>query len=1040
MAQNVPRKPLPKWLVEMTIPSMRWGLVFLLGIGLSISSFAQEVITGTVIDSGEGEPIPGASVLLKGTTTGTTTDFDGNFSISVPDGEAILVFSFIGYEKQEITVGNRSKIDVELVSSLTDLESVVVVGYGTMKKSDVTGAIAGVDSDLITERGTTSPVQSLQGSVAGVQVSNSTGRLGDGFNMTIRGNNSLAGSEPLYVVDGVVTNNIDFLNPNDIAKIEVLKDASSAAIYGSRAAGGVVIVETKGGTDIPDATTFSFDTFYGVKTPARLPEMMSLEQWRDYHMSAYLGTTNNGEGMTPQEYEDVVLGPNNPVLAERFNNLDGFDWYDAVLRNGMQTNNHLTISHRSGASTYNIGIGYQKETGTLEQESLDKYTFNMNINQHINDKFMAGANMALSHGTNQRGSGNAMQEAFRLNPFLSPWAIDENGDEIVGDLFPQPGKLTYPNGDWAANKTSTYNPLLEIANSSDETRSLRGVGNAYLQYDPLDWLSLKSTFSIGFNNNRRGRFWGAMTNTGINNGNLPSSEVSYYNNMNTTWDNQLNISKAFNDHSFNFLALQSIFVDRTERANMSSTQQPFETEFYNVGSGLQETYNLGNGFSKSQLASFALRLNYSYLDKYLVTVSNRWDGSSLLSEGNKWQAFPSVALGWRLNKEAFLANSSTVSDLKLRLGYGTVGNNNVSPYRTVNALTSQTYYDFNGTAANGWVQNSIANKALTWEKTKEINAGVDFGFLMNRITGSVDYYNRLSDNLLVTQKLPLEIGFSDIASNAASVRNKGVEVMLNTINVENSHVTWSTTFTFTKNTNSIESLYGQSEVDDVGNGWFIGESIDAHYNFIYDGVWQAGEDAAAFNQTEGQAKAKDVNNDGMINPNDDRVILGSSNPSWTGGIISNLQVGNFDMNFSLATQQGVLAYSDFHSNFTNVTDRGRQKLAIPNWYVPENSVGVPARVTNEYPQPRNEGQYWGTGMAYYKDASFVKINNIGVGYTLPETLLSRANLKKVRVYVNVLNPFTFTDYDGWDPEWAQASLGIGRVSTITTQFGLSVKF
>lgn len=743
MAQNVPRKPLPKWLVEMTIPSMRWGLVFLLGIGLSISSFAQEVITGTVIDSGEGEPIPGASVLLKGTTTGTTTDFDGNFSISVPDGEAILVFSFIGYEKQEITVGNRSKIDVELVSSLTDLESVVVVGYGTMKKSDVTGAIAGVDSDLITERGTTSPVQSLQGSVAGVQVSNSTGRLGDGFNMTIRGNNSLAGSEPLYVVDGVVTNNIDFLNPNDIAKIEVLKDASSAAIYGSRAAGGVVIVETKGGTDIPDATTFSFDTFYGVKTPARLPEMMSLEQWRDYHMSAYLGTTNNGEGMTPQEYEDVVLGPNNPVLAERFNNLDGFDWYDAVLRNGMQTNNHLTISHRSGASTYNIGIGYQKETGTLEQESLDKYTFNMNINQHINDKFMAGANMALSHGTNQRGSGNAMQEAFRLNPFLSPWAIDENGDEIVGDLFPQPGKLTYPNGDWAANKTSTYNPLLEIANSSDETRSLRGVGNAYLQYDPLDWLSLKSTFSIGFNNNRRGRFWGAMTNTGINNGNLPSSEVSYYNNMNTTWDNQLNISKAFNDHSFNFLALQSIFVDRTERANMSSTQQPFETEFYNVGSGLQETYNLGNGFSKSQLASFALRLNYSYLDKYLVTVSNRWDGSSLLSEGNKWQAFPSVALGWRLNKEAFLANSSTVSDLKLRLGYGTVGNNNVSPYRTVNALTSQTYYDFNGTAANGWVQNSIANKALTWEKTKEINAGVGYPcWHANRIFGNIPIWDR----------------------------------------------------------------------------------------------------------------------------------------------------------------------------------------------------------------------------------------------------------------------------------------------------------
>ncbi|MBN7811512.1 TonB-dependent receptor [Algoriphagus sp. H41] len=1040
MPKNLPKIP-PSAAAPSRRPNKKaWSLAFLLGLCFSVAGFAQQTITGTVTSSDDGLGMPGVTIVVKGTTNGTTTDVDGKYSLSVADDRAVLVFSFIGFNTVEETVGARSIIDVQLGVNITDLESVVVVGYGTLKKSDVTGAIAGVDSNIITERGTTSAIQSLQGTVAGVQVRNSTGRLGDGFSMTIRGNNSLSNSNPLYVVDGVVTSNIDFLNPNDIEKIEVLKDASSAAIYGSRAAGGVVIVQTKSGTRMPESTTFSFETFYGVKNPARLPEMMSLEQWRDYHMAAYLGTTNNGAGMTPQAYENVVLGNNNPVLKERFENLQGYDWYDGILQNGMQTNNHLTISHRNGPSSYNIGLGYQKETGNIANESLDKYTFSMNINQQINGKFRTGANMSLSFGNNQRGSSIAMQEAFRLNPFLTPWAIDENGDELVGELWPQPGKLTYPNGKSAADKTSTYNPFLEIANSSDETRSLRGVGNAFLQYDPLEWLSLKSTFSVGVNNNRRGQFYGAKTNTGISNGNLPSSSVAYYDNMNTTWDNQLNITKSVNEHAFNFLALQSIFVDRVESANLSSTKQPFETEFYNVGSGPQSTYSLGNAFRKSQLASFALRLNYSYLDRYLVTVSNRWDGSSLLSEGNKWQSFPSVALGWRLNKEAFLANSNVLSDLKLRFGYGTVGNNNVSPYTTLSALTTQTYYDFNGATANGWVQSSIANKALTWEKTTELNFGLDFGFFTNRITGSIDIYDRLSDQLLVTQKLPLEIGFSSITSNAASVRNKGVELSVNTVNVETSLITWNTTLTFTKNNNAIESLYGQSEVDDVGNNWFIGESINSHYNYVYDGVWQKGEDAAAYNQKEGQAKAKDINGDGKIDPNNDRVILGSSNPTWSGGLISTLKVGDFDMNFALATQQGVLVSSDFHANFTNVNDRGRQKAAISGYYVPENSVGVPAQVSNEYPQPRNEGQYWGTGMAYYRDASFVKVNNISLGYQLPQRLLQRANIQSLRLYVNVLNPFTFTDYDGWDPEWAEASLGIGRVSTITTQFGLNLKF
>lgn len=1003
-------------------------------------------ITGKVTSSEDNLGLPGVNVYIKGTNQGTITDANGNYSIEVPGQESTLIFSSLGFTKEEVNVGARTVIDIALVPDVTALEEIVVVGYGVQKKSDLTGAIGGADSKMINERGVTNPIQSLQGSIPGIQITNSTGRIGDAFDVTIRGKNTLNANaaEPLYVVDGVITNNIDFLNPQDIAKIDVLKDASSAAIYGSRGSNGVILIQTKGGTNVPDGTSFSFESFYGFRDPARLPKMMSPEKWRYYHMSAYLATINPDVVTTPEEYYDAVLPESsNSLLRERFDNLDSFDWYDAVLKTGRQSNNHLSISHRNGGSTYTFGIGYQNETGNIENESLDKYTLRTSIDQEVGKKIKTGGILSISLSNIERGSELAMREAFRLNPFLSPWAIDDNNNEIVGELFDQPGKLVDKDGNYVINKTSTFNPLLEIANSKDETRSWNGIANAYLQYNALEWLSLKSTFSAGLENFKRGRSWGARTNRGIGNNNLPSSEVSYFENFNFSWDNQINVNKSIKDHTFNFLALQSIYVDRTDTASFASTNQPFDTEFYNVGSGLQSTFNINNNFLKQQLASFALRLNYAFKDKYLLTLSNRWDGSSLLAEGLKWNAFPSAAVAWRLNKESFLENNDAVSDLKLRVSYGFTGNNNVAPYSTVNILNQQTYYDFNGTPANGYVASSIANKALTWEKTREINIGLDYGFADYRISGSIDWYNRLSDELLLDQTLPLETGYDKIRANAGSVRNSGIEVMLNTTNIQTNLITWETIFTFTRNKNKIESIYGQSEDDDIGNGWFIGESIDAQYNYKFDGIWQADEadEASSYNQTEGQAKVVDVNDDGQITPEDDRVILGSSDPSWTGGIISRLKVGNFDFNFTIFTKQNVLAYSNFHANFEDMRDRGRQKLDVADWYIPENDYGVPAQVSNSYPQPRNGGTYWrNDGVGYYKDASYVKVNNISLGYTLPEKILERIRADQLRVYVNVLNPFVFTEYTGWDPEWAEASYDIGRVSSITTQIGLSLKF
>ncbi|PIB34677.1 SusC/RagA family TonB-linked outer membrane protein [Reichenbachiella sp. 5M10] len=1016
----------------------------LMMIMMSYASFAQTQISGTVV-SDLGEGLPGATILAQGTSAGTVTDFDGNFSLVVPEGATNLVVSFIGYSTQTVGINGRSSIDVTLQPDAETLTEVVIVGYGTQKKTDVTGAITGVDSEEITGRGVTNPIQALQGAVPGIQVTNSTGRVGDSFNVVVRGQGSFSDdATPLYVVDGVIVDNIDFLNPQDIAKLDVLKDASSAAIYGSRAANGVVMIKTKGGSSIPRGTTVSFDAFYGFKNPARLPEMMSYSDWNDYHLSAYMATTSGYDDLTPEEYYDKVYPTSsNSVLRERVQNLDGYDWYDAVLQPGMQSNNYVSIAHRNGGSSYTIGAGYQKETGNIEKEGLEKFTLRSNIDQEINDKFKVGAAFTVAKSETQRGSRYAMQEAFRLNPFLHPYAVDAALNE-TDELFPNPGKLTDVDGNYLINKTSTYNPLLEIANSSDLQSQWNTIGNMYLQYKPVEWLMLKSTFSGGLKSYRRGKYSGVLTNDGAGNNNLASSEVENYQNFNYTWDNQVNFNKQINKHSINLMGLQSIFVTQTEESFMSSNNQPFETEFYNVGSGLQSSYNLGNEFRKSQLSSYALRLNYAFDEKYLVTLTNRWDGSSLLAEGKQWQSFPSVAVAWRLSNEAFLSGVSAVNDLKLRVGYGTTGNNNINPYATVNTLTQQTYYDYNGGSANGWVANSIANKALTWERMKELNIGLDFAFANRRLRGSIDVYDRLHDDLLIVQTLPLETGYESIVANAGSMRNKGIELMLTTTNVQTDLITWETTFTFSKNVNTVESIYGQDEQDDVGNNLFIGESINAYYNYEFDGVWQADEAELAelYNQAEGQARVKDLNNDGVIDPDDDRKILGSSNPDWTGGLISRLTVGGFDFNFTLSTVQGVLAYSRFHENFENVGDRGRQKLDI-DFYVPENNVGLTPRPSTSYPQARNEGTYWnqsGAGVGYYKDASFVKVNNISLGYSLPSSALERLKLQQLRIYVNVLNPFTFTDYTGFDPEWATASFSTGGVSNVITQLGLNLKF
>lgn len=1033
----------------LMMKSKNWlaSFIILLTLFTGSQAFAQKGLTvkGVITDAETQAPLPGVNIVelstISGSVNGTITDYDGSYALELTADKAVLLITYIGFADKEVAVAGRSTIDVSMEPDFETLSEVVVIGYSEQKKSDVTGSVGSIGSESLTERNFTNPVEAIQGNVAGVQVSSSTGRIGDGFDITIRGKNSMSTeNDPLYVVDGVPTDGIDFLNPQDISRIDILKDASSTAIYGSRGSNGVIIVTTKSGATAKPGVNFSFDSYVGIKEVARLPQMMDGEKWWLYHQSAYLATAKKDPDtgtVTEQTLHDAVIGSNNSLLEERANNNDTFDWYDAVLKTGIQQNHYLSASGTSGNGiSYNLGLGFQNETGNIENESLDKYTFKFGLTNNISDKFSAGANFTVALTEQNMGSELAMREAFRLNPFLTPYGLD-------GELFPQPGKLVDAEGNFLINKTSTYNPLLEIANSVDDIRRWNGVGNVFIQYNPVEWLSFKSTLAGGADLSRRGKSWGAETNTGVSNRDLASAELSKTENFNYTWDNQFNINREFgDDHTISFLGLQSIFYSSTESSFSSSRYMPFNTSFYNIGSGDQGTYALRSGFSRQTLSSYAVRLNYSFKNRYLLTLSNRWDGSSLLSEDNRWDSFPSGAVAWKISEEAFMSDQEVVTDLKLRVSYGFTGNNIIAPYSTQNGLDLQTYYDFNGVNANGWLSSALANKALGWEKTEELNIGLDFGLLRNRVIGSVDVYDRLSDELLLEQQLPRESGWETIRANVGSVSNKGVEIALTTVNVRSQKVSWETTFTFTKNTNEIRSIYGQDEADDVGNSLFIGESIDAHYNYKFIGIWQADEatEAEEYGQKEGQEKLLDVNGDGQYDPDDDRVILGSSNPDWSGSLFSRLTVGNFDLSASVITNQGIFVYSPFHENFTDTRDRGRQKLDI-EWYIPANDAGLPTQFSNSYPQPRNEGSYWrNDGVGYYRDASFVKVKNIALGYTLSSGLTDKLGLQSCRIYTNVLNPFVFTDYDGYDPEWAAADFNVGRVSSITYQFGVSVKF
>ena len=963
-------------------------------------------VSGRVIATDNNTGLPGVNVSVRGTSTGTITDANGDYSLTVPDEKATLVFSFIGYVTQEVAINNRTTLTISLAPDTKSLNEVVVVGYGTVAKRDLTGAVNSIDSDKLRETTKTNPYQALQGQAAGVDIRQTTNKPGGGFQVQIRGFNSIGrSSSPLFVVDGIFVNDISNINPADIQKIDVLKDASATAIYGSRGANGVVIISTVRGK--AGKAQVQYDGYVGSRSPSNLPRMFTGDEFVQFAKDAAVGVGK------PDLPLDQIFSPNELTNIQ---NKQYADWPRLLLSSGLQTNHTLSVAGGGeGGLLYSFGAGLTSDQGTISNENYKRYNLRASISKTLTPWLEIGHSSYASYEIRNDGSNEALRSAYRLRP--------------TGSVYDASGQLQFfPS----ARETQITNPLFEPINENRETRALKYFGSFFVKLNPVKGVEFRTSLSPDVEFNRFGLYDGVFTKSSIGQTARTLAQYTTYNRLAYTWDNIMNLEKTVGgDHTIKLNLISSLWSQRYEGSSIQV--KDFATDiysFYNIGAG-KAVQVPSSYFVQEQLAAFIGRVNYAYKDKYLFTVTGRYDGSSKLADGKKWKFFPSAAFAWRMSDEAFLKNT-VINDLKFRLSYGQAGNNNVGAYSSLAGIGAG-FYAFGNDVNPASTVNNLANQNLTWETTKEVNVGIDYGFFNNRIYGSIDLYRRISDGLILSRQLPGVTGFTSVAQNIGSVKNQGIEVSVNTVNIKTPSFQWRTTLNFASNRNSIQQLYGDSK-DDVGNGWFIGQPVTVNFDYVWDGIWQTNEadQAKTFGQKPGQVKVKDLNNDGKITAAD-RSIIGNPLPKLTGGITNNFTYKNFDLSVFAYTRQGLQMLSSFHNEYAFGQDEQPARfngLKIDYW--------TPTNPINSWYQPGNAGPY--KGITRWQETSFVKVGYMTLGYTLPKSLLSRLKMQTARIYFTAQNPFVFTKYEGWDPETADQGSFAMSVLNRTMLGGISIKF
>ena len=925
-----------KLLRESTIRSL--VLVLAVQLVFSFSAFSQgKTVTGKITDTKTGEALPGVNVVQKGTTNGTVTNVDGAYSIDVSSTGAVLVVSFIGYATQEVALNGRSQVDVNLEVSYTQLDEVVAIGYGTVRKRDLTGSVTSVKSDEIREVPTQSPLEAIQGKVAGVDITRSNGSTSSGINIRIRGNRSIAaGNGPLFIIDGIQSSNIDDVNPNSIESIEFLKDASATAIYGWQGANGIVIVTTKRGSG--DKLKVDFNAYYGTSNVSRYPATFNGQEYAQIRREAKrtVGVWNSIE-------DDPLIFQANEL--ESIQKDEWIDYQKELFKNGTEQNYNIGVSSGGEKTKVYMSLDYLAETGILKFDETKRYSLRTNIDQTFT-KWLKGGIQSQITVRDESYRRDPLNMANKIIPFGTIY--DADGNFILN-----------PGGG------NTVSPLADEQPDvfKNEGRINNVNGNIYLEANPLKGLTFRTNLGVNIGNSRTGYYAGQNS---IDRATSTGSQASYNasNSRFVNWDNVLTYTRDVNDHSFTITGLSSLVQSLSDNVSAQADGQLLPTQLFYALQNAPNQKVISSGYTKWDVLSFAARVNYSYKGRYLLTLSDRYDGASRLSEGNKWASFPSAAVAWRISDESFMANLSTLSELKLRLTYGVTGNSGIDPYGTQSLLTNVPMA-FGETFFQGYTYSTlVGNSDTKWELSGTTNIAVDFGLFKNRIFGTVEAYDTKTTDLLLPRGLPPTTGVVTVNQNIGETRNRGIEIALSTVNITNSNFSWTSSLTWSTNKEEIVSLVTEG-IDDIGNGWFIGQPINVFYDYEKIGIWQTSEEteAAKFGQVPGDIKVRDLSGpdgipDGKIDAVYDRKVLGGDNRAkWFGGLDNNFKYKGFDANIYLFARWGQMIKPSFLGRYDRQSNLSNSSKAI-NYWTPENP-------SNDYPRPNanvsgSSTLYWST--------------------------------------------------------------------------------
>jgi TonB-linked SusC/RagA family outer membrane protein len=953
---------------------------------ITIVRAQTRTITGTVSSEANGEPLAGASITIGGQTTGTTTGASGRFSITVASDENLtLVVSFQGYETQSIKPGSRNHIDIKLVATSRNLEEIVVVGYGTAKKRDLTGSVISVKNEEIKKVAAGNAMEALQGKMAGVDIVRTSGSAGATVNTTVRGNRSIiAGNGPLYIIDGIQYSNYQDINPDDIQSLEVLKDASSTAIYGSRGANGVIIITTRKGT--AGKVKISANAYYGVSREAGYPKPMTGPEFADLKRQGFRtvgkwnSTADDPSIFTPAE------------LAGISSNTSTY-WPGLLLKKGSQQNYSVGIAAGSEKTKVYFSFDYYKEKGLLYNDYSGRYDARLNIEQTIFPDFKIGVQNQLTYYDQNSRLDNVLTVANKIIPYFTPYNDD-------GTLARYPGN---------ANQ---FNPMFDDLPGAyiNQTNLTRLLSIAYAEWKPINGLSIRSNLGIVNGNSRNIFFEGANTiDRALSTGSIAS--VTNGKQLDLSWENIINYQKEFKHHQIEITAVTSYFSYKMDSSIAQGTGQLLASQAAYALQNNPSNLSIYSNYVGSNLISGAFRINYGYKGKYLLTLTGRADGSSVLAKQNRWSFFPSAAAAWRIGDEDFMKNQHLFSDLKIRASYGIAGNAAVRPYQTQSGLILIPYSWNNQSALAYGLDPQTGNPNLKWELTATTDIGLDFSLFNNRVTAGFDYYDSRTHDLLLLRSIPASSGVTNILQNIGKTRNNGIEIMLNTVNIRTKNFSWSTGFTFTHNKERIVELVGGQ--DDVANGWFIGYPVNSFYDYEKTGIWQTADSALAksYGYKPGDIRVSDLDGDKKITAAGDRKVLGYAVPKYSIGFSNDFKYKSFDLNIYVYARVGQMFVSSYANKYEpNAIENGAQV----DYWLPENP-------TNDYPRPTANISRAALPFATtlgYEDGSFVKIRNITLGYTLPAAISKKIHVGSLRLYASAKNYFTFSKVKDYDPEGA----------------------